>query len=88
MVVVGLKTHCKLMLRRTRRTGWSIRRYAHMGTGNTTLTARNYTDLSLFTSDRTSPICASVFNYLTAYSERANYPRVVAPSIWEGTVKV
>jgi polyphosphate kinase len=80
--VVGLKTHCKLALVARRESNGQIRRYAHLGTGNyNPSTARFYTDLSLLTSD--AHITASVhhvFNYLTAYSERASYsPLFVAP---------
>jgi len=80
--VVGLKTHCKLALVARREADGQIRRYAHLGTGNyNPSTARFYTDLSLLTAD--AQITSSVhhvFNYLTAYSERANYrPLFVAP---------
>jgi len=80
--VVGLKTHCKLMLVARREPDGQIRRYAHMGTGNyNPSTARYYTDLSLFTSEpHITHSVHQVFNYLTAYSERANYsPLFVAP---------
>jgi polyphosphate kinase len=80
--VVGLKTHCKLALVARREADGQIRRYAHLGTGNyNPSTARYYTDLSLLTSDPhiTSSV-HHVFDYLTAYSERANYqPLFVAP---------
>ena len=49
--VVGLKTHCKTALV-VRQEGSSIRRYAHIGTGNyNPKTARLYEDLGLFTAD-------------------------------------
>src|SRR5580658_7767608 len=80
--VVGLKTHCKLALIARRETDGSIRRYAHMGTGNyNPFTARFYTDLSLLTTDQhiTSGV-HHVFDYLTAYAERREYtPLFVAP---------
>jgi polyphosphate kinase len=80
--VVGLKTHCKLALVARREADGAIRRYAHLGTGNyNPSTARFYTDLSLLTSEPhiTSSV-HQVFNYLTAYSERAQYhPLFVAP---------
>ncbi len=48
---VGLKTHCKTALV-VRQEGNSIRRYAHIGTGNyNPKTARMYEDLGLFTAD-------------------------------------
>jgi polyphosphate kinase len=80
--VVGLKTHCKLMLVARREADGQIRQYAHMGTGNyNPSTARFYTDLSLLTSDpHLTHSVNQVFNYLTAYSERSSYaPLFVAP---------
>jgi polyphosphate kinase len=80
--VVGLKTHCKLALIARREPDGQIRRYAHLGTGNyNPSTARFYTDLSLLTSDaHITHAVHHVFNYLTAYSERASYqPLFVAP---------
>ena len=80
--VVGLKTHCKLALVARREASGQIRRYAHLGTGNyNPSTARFYTDLSLLTCEpRITSSVHHVFNYLTAYSERAQYsPLFVAP---------
>lgn len=49
--IVGLKTHAKMLLI-MRREGRSIKRYAHVSTGNyNPKTARLYTDLSMLTSD-------------------------------------
>jgi polyphosphate kinase len=51
--IVGLKTHAKMLLI-MRREGRSIKRYAHVSTGNyNPKTARLYTDLSMLTSDLT-----------------------------------
>jgi polyphosphate kinase len=79
--VVGLKTHCKTALV-VRQEGGSIRRYAHIGTGNyNPKTARSYEDLGLFTAD--DAICADVtdlFNVLTGYSRQTEYRALmVAP---------
>src|SRR3954452_2109576 len=79
--VVGLKTHCKTALV-VRQEGSSIRRYAHIGTGNyNPKTARMYEDLGLFTADEA--ICADVtdlFNVLTGYSRQTEYRSLlVAP---------
>jgi polyphosphate kinase len=72
--IVGLKTHCKTALV-VRQEGGSIRRYAHVGTGNyNPKTARSYEDLGLFTADEA--ICADVtdlFNVLTGYSRQTEY---------------
>jgi polyphosphate kinase len=64
--VLGLKTHCKLLLV-VRQDYDGLRRYVHAGTGNYhPVTARIYSDIGLFTSD---PIIAQdvneLFNYLT-----------------------
>jgi len=80
--VVGLKTHCKLTLIARDEGHGIIRQYAHLGTGNyNEITSRSYTDLSLFTADEeTTAAVHSVFNFLTAYSERDNYlPLLVSP---------
>ena len=70
--VVGLKTHCKMLLI-VRRDEDRIRHYVHLGTGNYhPRTARIYTDLSLLTSnpDLTQEV-ATLFNTLTGL---AGYP--------------
>jgi polyphosphate kinase len=78
---VGLKTHCKTALV-VRQEGGSIRRYAHIGTGNyNPKTARTYEDLGFFTAD--DDICADItdlFNVLTGYSRQTDYRSLlVAP---------
>ncbi len=64
--LVGLKVHSKIALV-VRREGDVMRRYVHLGTGNyNPLTARVYTDLSLFTCDEQIGADATdLFNYLT-----------------------
>jgi polyphosphate kinase len=79
--LVGLKTHCKLMLV-VRREEDGIRRYAHIGTGNyNSVTARQYTDFGLFTADpEVTGEVASVFNMLTSLSSRERWSHLlVAP---------
>jgi polyphosphate kinase len=79
--LVGLKTHCKLMLV-VRREEEGIRRYAHIGTGNyNPTTARQYTDFGLFTSDpEVTAEVASVFNLLTSLSSKERWNHLlVAP---------
>jgi polyphosphate kinase len=80
--ILGLKTHCKLALMIRRDPDGTIRRYAHLGTGNyNSVTARFYTDISLLTArpEITSAV-ESVFRYLTAESEFETYaPLLVAP---------
>ncbi len=80
--IVSLKTHCKLALVVRRDADGSIRRYAHLGTGNyNPVTARFYTDISFLTSDPAITASVhSVFNYLTAHAESDDYaPLLVAP---------
>ncbi len=79
--VENLKTHCKLCLV-VRREADDVRRYAHIGTGNyNRVTSQVYTDLGLFTSDPDIiDDIAEVFNFLTGYSQRKEYKRLlVAP---------
>jgi len=79
--LVGLKTHAKMALV-VRKEQDSIRRYVHLGTGNyNPLTARIYTDFSLFTCrDEIANDTSEVFNFLTGYSKRDSYQKlIVAP---------
>ena len=84
---VRLKTHCKLILV-VRREEDGIRRYAHIGTGNyNPTTARQYTDLGLFTADpEVTAEVAGVFNLLTSLSthERWNHLMVAPHTLREG----
>ncbi len=80
--LVGLKTHCKLTLIVRKDPDGTMRRYAHLGTGNyNPTTAALYTDLSLLTANPEMTFAVHhVFNFLTAYSEQPNYnPLLVAP---------
>jgi polyphosphate kinase len=87
--LVGLKTHCKLSLV-VRQEGDTLRRYAHVGTGNYhPKTARLYEDLGLLTADQqVGADLSDLFNRLSGYSRRATYRRLlVAPlSLRDGLV--
>jgi polyphosphate kinase len=79
--LIGLKTHCKVALV-VRREGNGIRRYVHLGTGNyNPTTARQYTDLSLFTArQEIADDVTALFNMLTGYSTAPQWKRLaVAP---------
>lgn len=72
--LVGLKTHCKVLLI-VRKEGDRIRRYVHVGTGNYNVsTATQYTDLDLLTTDETIAEDASqLFNKLTGYAASPSF---------------
>lgn len=75
--LVGYKNHAKAALIVRREGDGRLRRYAHIGTGNyNTRTARQYTDLSLFTArdDLTADV-ADLFNSLTG---SASPPRALS----------
>ncbi len=77
--VVGLKTHCKVILV-VRQDFNGIQRYAHIGTGNYhAVTARLYSDLGLITSDPDiGHDLTELFNYLTTgFKPRRNYRKIL-----------
>lgn len=79
--LIGLKTHCKVLLVVRREPG-GIRRYVHLGTGNyNAQSARIYTDFSLMSSDPDLGADASdLFNLLTGYSRQRTFRKMlVAP---------
>lgn len=80
--LVGLKTHSKIGLV-IRKEGDGIRRYVHLATGNyNPVTARIYEDIGIFTCDDAIGADATdVFNYLTGYSTKQDYKKLlVAPA--------
>jgi polyphosphate kinase len=79
--LLGVKVHCKVAMV-VRREGAKIRRYVHLSTGNyNAVTAHLYTDIGLFTCDEEiGAACTDLFNYLTGYSARSDYGKLlVAP---------
>lgn len=79
--MLGLKTHCKTTLI-VRREGDELRRYVHLATGNyNPETSAVYTDLGLLTIDeKIGEDASELFNFLSAYSERDDYRKLlVAP---------
>lgn len=78
---MDMKTHCKLAMV-VRQEGKKVRRYVHLGTGNyNPSTAKLYTDMGLFTSNKFFADDASaLFNFLTGYSQGHEWTKlVVAP---------
>ena len=81
--IVGLKTHCKLVLVVREEPDGSLRRYCHIGTGNYhPKTARMYEDFGLLTADpEVGADATDLFNHLTGYSRKNDYQRLlVAPA--------
>ena len=89
--VVGLKTHCKVILV-VREDYNGLRRYAHIGTGNYHAgTARLYCDFGLLTcDDAIGQDLTELFNYLTtgyrpkrAYRKLIPAPALLKPALLE-----
>ena len=82
--VVGLKTHCKIILV-VRKDYSGLRRYVHLGTGNYHAgTARLYTDVGLLTCDEDIGRDATeLFNFLTTgFTPKRNYLKILpAPKV-------
>ncbi len=82
--VVGLKTHCKVILV-VRRDYSGLRRYVHLGTGNYHAgTARLYTDVGLLTCDEDiGRDVTELFNFLTTgFTPKRNYLKILpAPKV-------
>jgi polyphosphate kinase len=79
--LLGLKTHAKTTLI-IRREGNELKRYVHLATGNyNPQTSAVYTDLGLLTVDEEiAEDATELFNFLTVYSQRADYKKLlVAP---------
>lgn len=76
--LAGLKTHCKILLV-VRREEDGLRRYLHLGTGNyNDSTARQYTDMGMFTCRESfGADASSLFNVLTGYSRPPQYNRFI-----------
>ncbi|HJV65365.1 MAG TPA: polyphosphate kinase 1 [Geomonas sp.] len=77
--VVGLKTHCKVILV-VRQDYQGLRRYVHIGTGNYHAeTARIYSDLGLITCDQAiAEDVTELFNYLTTgFTAKRNYQALI-----------
>ena len=77
--LVGLKTHCKLCLVVREESDGTLRRYAHVGTGNyNPKTARIYEDIGLLTADPdVGADLTDLFNHLSGYTKHRHYRRLL-----------
>jgi len=83
---IELKTHAKVSLV-VRREGGQLRTYVHFGTGNYhPVTAKVYTDLSLFSADAAlGRDAAQLFNYVTGYAEPTRLEKIaISPLFLRG----
>ena len=80
--LIGLKIHCKVAMV-VRREGERIARYIHLSTGNyNAVTAHLYTDIGMFTaSEEVADDVTHLFNYLTGYSAKADYQRLLVSPV-------
>jgi polyphosphate kinase len=77
--LVGLKTHSKTALVVRQEGDGVVRRYCHVGTGNyNSKTARLYEDIGLLSADPDlGADLTDLFNFLTGYSRRSSYRRLI-----------
>ena len=80
--LLGLKTHCKLLMV-VRREAGAIRRYIHLATGNyNVVTAHLYTDIGMLTCDpEIGSDATDLFNYLTGYSAKTDYQKLLVSPV-------
>jgi polyphosphate kinase len=80
--LIGLKIHCKVAMV-VRREGDRIARYVHLSTGNyNAITAHLYTDIGMFTANEdVAGDVSHLFNYLTGYSAKADYKRLLVSPV-------
>src|SRR5260370_26664094 len=66
-----------------RREGHRIARYVHLSTGNyNAVTAHSYTDIGMFTaSEEVAEDVTHLFNYLTGYSAKVDYKRLLVSPV-------